>query len=70
MFLIIWQKTTLAFAITGHLYSVRCMTRFSLMNLLWNHWAKWKQAWQWWSMGGPISKLCQTHPLSIWNGHC
>jgi hypothetical protein len=37
---------------------------------LWNHWTKLNQTWQWWSLGGSLSKLCPTAPPYIQDGCC
>ena len=34
--------------------------KLSHLNLLWNHWTNLSQTWQWWSLGGFLSKLCST----------
>ena len=39
--------------------------RSHLNLLLWNRWTKWNQTWQWWSLGGSLSKLCPSAPSCI-----
>jgi hypothetical protein len=59
-----------------HLASVRrrpsiVRRKLSHLNLLlWNPWTKLNQTWQGLSLGGSLSKLCQTDPPSIQDGCC